>query len=148
MEDVDMKNKDGNIQTHFEMVIKLGTTGRVKSRGAIRWGREKPRCRLEGIGTQPLLKAREVGVPRSVNRSRVFSPMAIHLFGIVGIGTVRERVVRGRGRSRSGEFAVKKKRALLEGDRKPGPASCATQTPQSVPLQHSERIEDEGECGG
>ena len=63
----------------------------------------------------------------------------------MGIGTVREGVVRRRGRSRSGEFAVKEKRALLEGDRKPGPAGCAAQTPQSVPLQHNERTEDEEE---
>jgi hypothetical protein len=120
------------------MVIKLGTTGRVKCRGTICWGREKPGSWLEGIGTQTFLKAREVGVPGGVHRVRVISPMAIHFFGIVGIGTIRERVVRRRRRSRSGEFAVEEKRALLEGDRKPGPASGATQTPQSVPLQHGE----------
>jgi hypothetical protein len=64
--------------------------------------------------------------------------MAVHLLCVVSIGAICKRIVRRwRGRC-GGEVAMEEKRDLLGGDSQPGPASCASEMPQSVALQHGQ----------
>jgi hypothetical protein len=67
--------------------------------------------------------------------------MAVHLLCVVSIGAICKRVVRRWSGGCGGEVTVKEKRGLLGGDWQPGPASCASETPHSVPLQHGQRDE-------
>jgi len=72
--------------------------------------------------------------------------MAVHLLCIVSISAIRKRIVRRRCNGCSGEVAVKETRALLGDERQPGPASCTSETSQSIPLQHgqcNETVESE-----
>jgi len=64
--------------------------------------------------------------------------MAVHLFSIVSIGTICKWIVGRRGGGWSGKVAVEEKRAMLGGDRPPGPASWVPKTPQGMPLQHDQ----------
>lgn len=121
---------------NLEVVVKLSATSCVERRCTVRRSRKELGWDLESIGSQPLLQAREVGIPGCMDRRWILPPMAVHLLCIVRIGTICERIVGRRGDGCSGEVAVKETRVLLGDERQPGPASCTSEASQSMPRQH------------